>query len=129
MEKESLFSSWRAAHRLSRREVAEMLGVNKNTISIREQSGEITSTWEAFARVVGTLPSVEMTTEGGSYGQPVARFDGDPQVYGPADVIRKDGRIAGHVVALWALFPERTDDEYQAAKRFLLYWPEGPHLR
>ena len=124
------FTDWRKTHRLTQAEVAAMLGVHRNTVTAAEASGRISGPWEAFARLAaGELPTVRFTTDQTSYNQPVVLVGDDPTAYGPADVIRRDGRIAAHVVALWALDPERSEADYQAARKFLRYWPTGPQLR
>ncbi len=69
------------------------------------------------------------------YGCPVLRIeaedvDGD---FGPADLIDFSGigqgmAPAANIVAGWAMAPARTDEEREAARRFLCQWPEGPQL-
>jgi len=69
------------------------------------------------------------------YGIPVleitaADVDGD---FGPADLI---GDLdppetlcrAADVVVGWASQPDRTDEEREAARRYLRQWPEGPQV-
>jgi len=57
--------------------------------------------------------------------------DGD---FGPADLIDFSGIGQGMapvaiIVAGWAMATERTDEEREAARRFLRQWPEGPQLK
>lgn len=69
------------------------------------------------------------------YGCPVLRIeaedvDGD---FGPADLIDfgavGQGIIpAATIVHAWATAPQRSDEERQAARRFLRQWPDGPQL-
>jgi len=129
-EEKMTFTEWRKKHRLTQTEAAKMLGVVQGTIANAEYSGRQVGPWEAFARLAeNELPEVKFSTEQTSYNQPLALFGGDKQPYGPADVIRGDGRIAAHVVALWALQRDRAAEEYAVAKRFLSFWPDGPQLK
>lgn len=53
--------------------------------------------------------------------------------FGPADLIGDLDRPetlmhAAEPVLAWALKPERTPEEREAARRFLAQWPEGPQL-
>jgi hypothetical protein len=51
--------------------------------------------------------------------------------FGPAAVIvGKDQtlRTVAQAVVEWATRPERTQEEREAAKRFLEQWPQGPQL-
>jgi len=121
-------NDWKKRHRLSYQEVGDILGISPGACS-NKRDNEATGSTAAFLRAVDTMPEITFGSEAGSYGQPVAYFDGGKLAYGPADVIRGDGRIAAHVVVVWACMPERSEDEYQTAKRFLRYWPDGPHLR
>lgn len=69
------------------------------------------------------------------FGAPVLQFiaedmDGE---FGPRDLIDLSGMGGGQVTAaflvlVWALAPERTNDELAAADMFLRQWPEGPQL-
>lgn len=121
------FWEWKEAHHLTAREVAAMIGVTENALSLAKKRDSYSPVWDAFSRLAAAEPlPVSFKNDG---GQPVVCFGDDPLLYGPADVIRNDGRIAAHVVAIWALNPDRPEKEYQMARRFLRYWPKGPQLR
>ena len=122
------FSEWRESHGLKLAEVAAMLGVSPGTVANTSKKGSVSATWEAFARVAENAPPRVCITD--IDGRPAAYFGKDERAYAPLDVIRGDGRIAAHVVLIWAsLRLERSEEEYQAARRYLSYWPEGPQLR
>ena len=122
------FFEWRDGHGLKNAEAAAMLGVSPGTVANVSNKGGVSATWDAFARVAENAPLAIRFAD--IDGQPVAYFGGDKRAYTPPNVIRGDGRIAAHVVLLWASMRLlRTDGEYQAARRYLSYWPEGPQLR
>ena len=125
------FLTWKVKHRLTHAEAGDMLGVTHKSIAGAYLRGESSRHWDNFARLAeNTPPQLRLSVEGGSYGMPVAYFGDDPRAYAPSDVIRGDGRIAGHVVLLWAsLRLERTEEEYQMARRYLSQWADGPQLR
>ncbi|HNY78454.1 MAG: hypothetical protein RBS72_18070 [Sedimentisphaerales bacterium] len=57
-------------------------------------------------------------------------MDGD---FGPADcidfsAIGKGMTPAAAIVAAWGNEPGRSDEERDAARRFLSQWPEGPQV-
>lgn len=63
------------------------------------------------------------------YGSPALRDalgDGLPD-YGPADTL-PGGDTAATLVFSWATRPHRTPDEREAARLFLMQWPDGPQL-
>ncbi len=69
------------------------------------------------------------------YGAPVLQIDAEDidGEFGPADLIDFSGigqglLPAANIVAAWASDPERTDEEREAARRFLCQWPDGPQL-
>jgi len=69
------------------------------------------------------------------YGLPVLVIDAEDVQgdFGPADLIGDLDRPetlmhAAQVVAAWGLAPERTPDERDAARRFLMQWPDGPQI-
>jgi len=69
------------------------------------------------------------------YGLPVLVIDAEDCQgdFGPADLIGNLDRPeslmhAAEVVAAWGRAPERTDDERDAARRYLQQWPDGPQI-
>jgi len=69
------------------------------------------------------------------YGIPVLLIDAEDVQgeFGPADVIgdleNPETLVhAAQVVHRWASDPARTEEERQAAHKFLRQWPEGPQL-
>lgn len=123
------FFEWTMAHRLTGAEVAEIVGVAAQSITNAKARGSYSPTWDSVARLAENAPLEPVFSEEGSHRQPVVKFGDDPRAYGPADVIRGDGRIAAHVVLLWASQWDRSEEDYQTARRFLRYWPDGPQLR
>jgi hypothetical protein len=78
-----------------------------------------------------------LTTEasGSSYGIPVLVVEADDiqGEFGPADLIvdpaQPERAVRGaDLVAAWALAPERTPEEREAARRYLGQWPAGPQI-
>jgi hypothetical protein len=122
------FFEWLKKSRLTQIEAAEILGITPNTITTAKGKGSVSSAWNAFAKIAsGEVPAFEWSEDKSSYNQPVIVIDGI--TYGPADTIRRDGRIAAHVILVWACEPDRSEQDYQRARKFLRYWPEGPQLR
>ena len=125
------FDEWRKRRHLGNAEAAEIIGVTAAALNNAVAAGRIPRYWDKLATLAEN-PQIKLrfSTKGGSYGMPVAYFHGDARGYSPAEVIRRDGRIAGHVVLLWASMRfERTEEEYQLARRYLSQWPDGPQLR
>jgi hypothetical protein len=65
---------------------------------------------------------------GGASGDPVLLVDGDP--LRPGDVIESGGRmiVAALLVHEWASREGRTEQEINAARRYLSQWPAGPQI-
>ena len=126
------FSDWRKSARLTFAEAAEIAGVTTNALWMAEKAGRAPrfDGDRAAAILAGEIPAFVFDVDGGSYNQPIVRFASQPGVaYGPGDVLRGDGRLVGHIVYMWAGNADRTEEEYQAARKFLRYWPDGPQLR
>lgn len=118
---------WRRKNRIPAKDAAVILGMtNPHTIYHAEKKKN--PRLEAFIKVVSEIPEVRFV-ENSSYGLPAALIGGDGTEYAPADIVRSDGRAAGWIVYLWAGLPDRTETEYQMAKKYLFQWAEGPHLR
>jgi hypothetical protein len=82
--------------------------------------------------------TVRLTTESpiGHFGMPVLRVESEELSgdFAPADMlVDPEGGAAGaetaaEIVHAWASELGRTDEEIEAAQRFLVQWPYGPQL-
>ena len=81
----------------------------------------------------GGMAYLTAESQGSSHGVPVLEIRaGDVDgTFGPEDLIYDEsGPVmrAASLVELWASSPERSDDEIEAARRFLRQWPDGPQV-
>jgi len=81
----------------------------------------------------GGMAYLTTESQGSSHGVPVLEIRaGDVDgTFGPEDLIYDEsGPVmrAASLVELWASSPERSDDEIEAARRFLRQWPDGPQV-
>ena len=70
----------------------------------------------------GLTAALTCNSSASSYGRPVLRLSGRDGLigdFGPADRVELLGHVAGEWFRVWADQPGRTDEEREAARRFL----------